>query len=36
MKPGTVHIVDRGRPLGSPLQVWLNFRLVPFLAATLL
>jgi len=36
MKAGAVHIADRGRPLGTPLQVWLNFRLVPFLAATLM
>lgn len=30
-----VQIVDRGRPLGGPFQVWLNFRVVPFLAAAL-
>ena len=30
-----VDIADRGRPLGSPLSVWLNFRLVPFLGAGL-
>jgi len=29
-----VQIADRGRPLGGPVQVWLNFRLLPFLAAT--
>ncbi len=28
-------IAERGRPLGSPLSVWLNFRLVPFLGAGL-
>jgi lysophospholipid acyltransferase (LPLAT)-like uncharacterized protein len=33
---GEVQIVERGRPLGGPLQVWLNFRLVPFLAAMLM
>jgi len=32
---GKVQIADRGRPLGSPFQVWVNFRLVPFLAAHL-
>ena len=26
-------IAERGRPLGSPLSVWLNFRVVPFLVA---
>ena len=36
MKPGQVQIVERGRPQGGPLEVWLNFRLVPFLAATLM
>ena len=36
MKAGAVHIAERGRPLGNPLQVWLNFRLLPFLAATLI
>lgn len=30
-----VDIAQRGRPLGSPLNVWLNFRLIPFLAAHL-
>ena len=30
-----VAIADRGRPLGSPLSVWLNFRVVPFLVAGL-
>lgn len=30
-----VQIAERGRPLGSPLSVWLQFRLVPFLAAHL-
>lgn len=30
-----VAIAERGRPLGSPLSVWLNFRLVPFLGAGL-
>jgi hypothetical protein len=33
MKDGTVHIARRGRPLGNPVLVWLEFRLVPFLAA---
>lgn len=28
-------IAERGRPLGSPISVWLNFRLVPFLGAGL-
>ena len=28
-------IAERGRPLGSPLSVWLNFRVVPFLGAGL-
>jgi len=36
MSAGKVQIIDRGRPLGSPFQVWLNFRLVPFLAAALI
>nr|WP_320132416.1 lysophospholipid acyltransferase family protein [uncultured Holophaga sp.] len=31
-----VEIVPRGRALGSPLSIWLNYRLVPFLAAHLL
>jgi len=31
-----VEIAKRGRPLGSPLQVWLNYRLVPFVAAVLM
>jgi len=30
-----IAIAERGRPLGSPLAVWLNFRLVPFLVAGL-
>lgn len=30
-----VAIAGRGRPLGSPLSVWLNFRVVPFLVAGL-
>lgn len=30
-----VQIAERGRPLGSPLSVWLHFRAVPFLAALL-
>ena len=30
-----VQIARRGRPLGSPFSQWLNFRLVPFLAAHL-
>ena len=28
-----VEIAQRGRPLGSPFSVWLNFRAVPFLVA---
>ena len=28
-------IAERGRPLGSPLSVWVNFRVVPFLGAGL-
>jgi len=32
----SVQIAERGRRLGSPFQVWVDFRLVPFLAATLL
>jgi hypothetical protein len=28
-----IAIAERGRPLGSPLSVWLNFRAVPFLVA---
>jgi lysophospholipid acyltransferase (LPLAT)-like uncharacterized protein len=35
MKPEAFHVADRGRPLGGPLRVWLSFRLVPFIAATL-
>jgi lysophospholipid acyltransferase (LPLAT)-like uncharacterized protein len=31
-----VEIAERGRPLGNPMQVWLNFRLVPFVAALLM
>lgn len=30
-----VAIAERGRPLGSPFLVWLNFRVVPFLGAWL-
>jgi hypothetical protein len=30
-----ITIADRGRPLGSSLSVWLNFRVVPFLGAGL-
>jgi lysophospholipid acyltransferase (LPLAT)-like uncharacterized protein len=30
---GQVQIAKRGRPLGGPFEIWLNFRLVPFLAA---
>jgi lysophospholipid acyltransferase (LPLAT)-like uncharacterized protein len=30
-----IAIAERGRPLGSPLSVWLNFRVVPFLGAGL-
>ena len=35
MRAPGLAITVRGRPLGSPLSVWLNFRLVPFLAAHL-
>lgn len=31
----TVEIKDRGRPLGGPVEVWLQFRLMPFLLALL-
>lgn len=31
-----VAIAERGRPLGSPLSVWFDFRLVPFLGAGLI
>lgn len=31
-----VQIVERGRPVGGPFQVWLNFRFVPFVAAALI
>jgi hypothetical protein len=30
-----IAIAERGRPLGSPASVWLNFRVVPFLVAGL-
>jgi hypothetical protein len=30
-----VHIARRGRPLGSPFRVWLEFRLLPFIGAHL-
>jgi len=33
MKPAALHIAERGRPLGNPFQVWVAFRLVPFVAA---
>ena len=35
MRPESFHVADRGRPLGGPLRIWLSYRLVPFLAATL-
>ncbi len=35
MTGAPVQITVRGRPLGSRFSVWLNFRLVPFLAAHL-
>lgn len=35
MTGAEIQIAERGRPLGSAFQVWLNFRLVPFLAAAL-
>jgi lysophospholipid acyltransferase (LPLAT)-like uncharacterized protein len=28
-----IQIADRGRPLGSSFQVWMDYRLIPFLAA---
>jgi lysophospholipid acyltransferase (LPLAT)-like uncharacterized protein len=31
-----VQIVDRGRPVGGAFSVWLNFRVVPFVAAALI
>ncbi|BDU75410.1 lysophospholipid acyltransferase family protein [Mesoterricola sediminis] len=31
-----VQIIDRGRPLGGPLSVWVNFRLVPLVASILI
>lgn len=30
-----IAIAERGRPLGSPFSVWLNFRAIPFLGAGL-
>ena len=36
MTEGPVQIIERGRPLGGPIQVWLKYRLLPFLAAFLL
>lgn len=30
-----VQIAERGRPLGSPFKIWVQFRLVPFLGAHL-
>lgn len=30
-----VQIAQRGRPLGGPFSLWLNFRLIPFVAAHL-
>ena len=35
MSRAAVEIAERGRPLGHPFQVWVSYRLVPFLAATL-
>jgi lysophospholipid acyltransferase (LPLAT)-like uncharacterized protein len=35
MIPPGISIAVRGRPLGSPFSVWLNFRVVPFFAAYL-
>ena len=35
MKPEAFHVAERGRPLGGPVRIWLSFRLVPFIAATL-
>ncbi|WP_005031866.1 lysophospholipid acyltransferase family protein [Holophaga foetida] len=31
-----IEIVQRGRPLGSPLSMWMNYRVVPFFAAHLI
>ena len=36
MRSPRVEITERGRRLGSPLRVWVDFRLVPFLASLLL
>jgi hypothetical protein len=36
MNEAEVQIAERGRPLGGPVQVWLNYRLVPFIAAMLM
>lgn len=33
MRSPKVQIAERGRPLGSAFRVWLDYRLVPFLAA---
>jgi len=33
MKKPRIQIAERGRPLGSAAQVWLDYRLIPFLAA---
>ena len=35
MADASFHVADRGRPLGGPVRTWLAFRLVPFIAATL-
>jgi hypothetical protein len=35
VKAGKVQIVERGRPLGGPFQVWLNYRFLPFVGASL-
>ncbi|MBP1625532.1 MAG: hypothetical protein H6Q00_7 [Holophagaceae bacterium] len=31
-----IEIVQRGRPLGSPFSMWMNYRMVPFFAAHLI
>lgn len=30
---GTIEIKERGRPLGGPFEVWLQFRVIPFFGA---
>jgi lysophospholipid acyltransferase (LPLAT)-like uncharacterized protein len=33
MRNPKIQIAERGRPLGTPFQVWRDYRLIPFLAA---